>query len=88
MNELDTLITLAAVLLMVVVMGAQGYMLGNLLMGKLLEHYDIYMIKKKVSDGLCCCGDMEENHSPYSSNHAVVFAVDYGIENAKKWERG
>jgi|GEM_PF-4718566 len=73
---------------MIAVMGTQCYMFGKLLTGKLFECYDVYMIKKKVPDGLCCCGDMEENHSPYSSNHSVVFAVDYGIENAKKWERG
>lgn len=84
MNEL---IDILVVILMLAVMGAQSYMFGKLLTGKLFECYDVYMIKKVVPEGLCCCGDMEENHG-YGSNHAVVFAVDYGIENAKKWERG
>ena len=87
MSEIDILITLTGALAAFTVLSVQGYMLGNLLTGKLLELYDIYMIKKKVPDDLCCCGDMDENHS-YHSNHSVVYAVDYGIENAKKWSRG
>ena len=84
---MNDLINAIAALSMLAVLIAQGYMFGYLFTRKLLEYYDVFMIKKKVPDGLCCCGDMEENHG-YSSNHAVVFAVDYGIENAKKWERG
>tara|TARA_E500000318_G_C3372398_1_gene138996 strand:+ start:245 stop:508 length:264 start_codon:yes stop_codon:yes gene_type:complete len=87
MNSLELAINSIAALSMLCVMALQGYMLGYLFTRKLLEWYDVYMIKKKVPDGLCYCGDMEENHG-YGSNHAVVFAVDYGIENAKKWERG
>lgn len=87
MSESEILIHISAVILMLFVIGAQGYMFGKLLMGKIFEWYDVYMIKKLVPDDLCCCGDMHKNHG-YSSNHAVVFAVDYGIENAKKWERG
>ena len=87
MSDVNLIINIVAVLMMLGVLCVQGYMVGNLLTCKAFEWYDIYMIKKKVPDGLCCCGDMEENHG-YGSNHAVVFAIDYGIENAKKWGRG
>lgn len=87
MSELEILINIAAVILMLFVVGAQSYVFGSLLMGKLLELHDVYMIRRRVPDGLCCCGDMEENHG-YSSNHSVVYAIDYGVENARKWERG
>ncbi len=87
MNSLDLAVNAIAALSMLCVLGVQGYMFGSLMTSKLIEYYDIYMVKKKVPDGLCCCGDMEENHG-YSSNHTVVFAVDYGIENARKWGRG
>ena len=82
------MINITAVLLVLAVMGAQGYMFGSLMMGKLIEYYDVYMIKKKVPDGLCCCGDSIEYHQAYSSNHGFVSAIEYGIENAKKWSRG
>lgn len=78
---------MAAVIAMFAVMGVQGYMLGSLLTRKILEWYDIYKIKKQVPEGLCCCGDMEENHG-FGSDHSIVYAIDYGIENAKKWSRG
>lgn len=87
MSEIDIITNLCALILMLFVIVIQGHMLGYLLTRKMLEYYDICVIKKKVPDGLCCCGDMEENHG-YSSNHSIVYAVDYGIENAKKWERG
>ena len=87
MNNVDLIISMAAVIAMFAVMGAQGYMFGSLLTRKILEWYDIYKIKKQVPEGLCCCGDMEENHG-FSSNHSIVYAIDYGIENAKKWSRG
>lgn len=87
MSEIDTLKTLSGALMAFAVMCVQGYMFGYLLTRKILEWYDIYKIKKQVPEGLCCCGDMEENHG-YHSNHSIVYAVDYGIENAKKWSRG
>ncbi len=81
MNELDALITLVAILLMFMVMGAQGYMLGNLLMGKLLECYDVYQIRKipnalMVEFGYC------------TSFNSCERVTKLSIENARKWERG
>lgn len=88
MSESEVLIHIAAVILMLFVIGVQGFMVGNLLTRKLLEFYDVYIIRMVVPKSLCCCGDMAENHNAFNSNHSVVYAVDYGIENARKWERG
>ena len=88
MNSLELAINVIAVLSILCVLCLQGYMFGNLMTSKLLEYYDVYMIKKKVPEGLCCCGEMEDDHNQCNSNHAVVLAVDYGIKNAKSWSRG
>ncbi|AKA61181.1 hypothetical protein [Pseudoalteromonas phage H103] len=87
MNNVDLTISIAALLAMLSVLVIQGYMFGYLLTRKILEWYDIYKIKKQVPEGLCCCGDMEENHG-FGSGHSIVYAIDYDIENAKKWSRG
>jgi len=88
MNNVELIINIAAVPAMLSVLVIQGYMFGNLLTCKILEWYDIYMIKKKVPEGLCCCGDSIEYHQGYNSNHGFVSAINYGIKNAKSWSRG
>lgn len=76
MNEL---INITAVLLMLAVMGAQGYMLGSLLMRKLLEWHDVYQIRK-IPNLLMAefgyCGSFSKR------------VTESSIESAKKWERG
>ncbi|MAD41144.1 MAG: hypothetical protein CL623_01985 [Arcobacter sp.] len=81
MSEIDILITLTGVTMAFAVLSVQGYMFGNLLMGNLLELYDIRIVNRfsnalLVERGYCMSSESCRN---------VRFEL---IKQVSNWERG